>query len=106
MDRWTPENHNASYPRITNDTQINYSTSSFWLQDASSVLLKNITLGYNLPTQLTTKVGIEKVKVYFSGENLLTFSKLDGIDPEAPSSNRGAYYGNEKNVTLGLRVSF
>ena len=55
LDRWTPENHNASYPRITKDTQINYSTSSFWLQDASYVRLKNITLGYNLPTQLTMK---------------------------------------------------
>ena len=96
LDRWTPENHNASYPRITKDSQINFSTSSFWLQDASYVRLKNISLGYNIPSVLTQKIGIDKVKVYISGENLLTFSGLEGIDPEAPASNRGAYYGNVK----------
>ena len=106
LDRWTPENHNASYPRITKDSQINFSTSAFWLQDASYVRLKNISLGYNIPSVLTQKIGIDKVKVYISGENLLTFSGLEGIDPEAPASNRGAYYGNVKKVSLGLKVSF
>ena len=106
LDRWTPENHNASYPRITKDSQINFSTSSFWLQDASYVRLKNISLGYNIPSVLSQKIGIDKVKVYISGENLLTFSGLEGIDPEAPASNRGAYYGNVKKVSLGLKVSF
>ncbi len=106
LDRWTPENHNASYPRITKDSQINFSTSSFWLQDASYVRLKNISLGYNIPSVLTQKIGIDKVKVYISGENLLTFSGLEGIDPEAPASNRGAYYGNVKKVSLGLKVLF
>lgn len=106
LDRWTPENHNASYPRITKDSQINFSTSSFWLQDASYVRLKNISLGYNIPSVLTQKIGIDKVKVYISGENLLTFSGLEGIDPEAPASNRGAYYGNVKKVSLGLKVSY
>ena len=106
LDRWTPENHNASYPRITKDSQINFSTSSFWLQDASYVRLKNISLGYNIPSVLTQKIGIDKVKVYISGENLLTFSGLEGIDPEAPASNRGAYYRNVKKVSLGLKVSF
>lgn len=106
LDRWTPENHNASYPRIIKDSQINFSTSSFWLQDASYVRLKNISLGYNIPSVLTQKIGIDKVKVYISGENLLTFSGLEGIDPEAPASNRGAYYGNVKKVSLGLKVSF
>ena len=106
LDRWTPENHNASYPRIAKDSQINFSTSSFWLQDASYIRLKNISLGYNIPSVLTQKIGIDKVKVYISGENLLTFSGLEGIDPEAPASNRGAYYGNVKKVSLGLKVSF
>ena len=106
LDRWTPDNHNASYPRITKDSQVNFSTSSFWLQDASYVRLKNISLGYNIPSAPTQKIGVDKVKVYLSGENLLTFSGLEGIDPEAPASNRGAYYGNVKKVSLGLKVSF
>lgn len=106
LDRWTPENHNASYPRITKDSQINYETSSFWLQDASYVRLKNVSLGYNLPKSLLNKVGVEKIKVYIAGENLFTFSGLDGLDPEAPSDNRGAFYSNVKKVSLGLKVSF
>lgn len=106
LDRWTPDNHNASYPRITKDTQINYQTSSFWLQDASYVRMKNITIGYNLPKSLLHKVGVERVKVYVSGENLLTFTGLDGIDPEAPTTNRGAFYSNVKKISLGLKVSF
>ena len=106
LDRWTPDNHNASYPRMTKDTQINYSTSSFWLQDASYVRLKTVSLGYNLPKTITNIIGIEKAKVYLAGENLLTFSGLDGIDPEAPTSNRGAYYGNVKKVSVGIKVTF
>lgn len=106
MDRWTPENHNASYPRITKSSQTNFVTSSFWLEDASYVRLKNISLGYNLPKSLLTKIGIEKAKVFVSGENLLTFSGLDGVDPESPSDTRGAFYSNVKKISLGLKVSF
>ena len=105
LDRWTPENHNASYPRITKNSQINFSTSSFWLQNASYIRLKNLSLGYNVPASIIEKLGISKLKVYLSGENLLTFTDLDGIDPEG-SSGRGAYYGNVKKISLGLKVSF
>lgn len=106
LDRWTPDNHNASYPRITKDSQINFETSSFWLQDASYVRLKNISLGYNLPKSLIGRVGVEKVKIYVAGENLFTFSGLDGLDPEAPSDTRGAFYSNVKKISLGLKVQF
>ena len=106
LDRWTPENHNASYPRLTRSSQINFSTSSFWLEDASYVRLKNITLGYNLPKSLLSKVGIERAKVFVAGENLFTISGLDGLDPESPSDTRGAFYSNVKKISLGLKVSF
>ena len=106
LDRWTPENHNASYPRLTRSSQTNFATSSFWLEDASYVRLKNISLGYNLPKSLLTKIGVEKAKVFVSGENLLTFSGLDGLDPESPSDTRGAFYSNVKKISLGLKVSF
>lgn len=106
LDRWTPTNMDATYPRITKDSQINFQTSSFWLQDASYVRLKNVSFGYNLPKSILDKLNIDRVKVFVSGENLLTFTGLDGIDPEAPSSNRGAFYSNVKKVSLGLKVSF
>ncbi len=106
LDRWTPDHHNASYPLMRKDNQINYQKNSFWLQDASYVRLKNIALGYNLPKVLVAKIGMEKVKVYVAGENLLTFTGLDGIDPEASTNGRGAYYSNLKKVSLGLKVTF
>ncbi len=106
LDRWTPENHNASYPRLTKSLQTNFATSSFWLQNASYVRLKNISLGYNLPKGWLSKAGIERVKLFLSGENLLTFSALEGLDPESPSDTRGAFYSNVKKITFGLKVSF
>lgn len=106
LDRWTPEHHNASYPRVTKSTQVNFAVSSFWLEDASYVRLKNISLGYNLPKSLLSKVNIDAVKVYVAGENLLTFCGLDGIDPESPSDTRGAFYSNVKKVSVGLKVTF
>ncbi|MDD7447762.1 MAG: TonB-dependent receptor [Phocaeicola sp.] len=106
LDRWTPENHNASYPRLTRNFQDNFTTSSFWVEDASYVRLKNLTLGYNLPKAFVNKYGIEKARVFFSGENLLTFSGLDGLDPESPSDTRGGFYSNVKKVSLGLKLTF
>lgn len=106
LDRWTPEHHNASYPRVTRSSQINFATSSFWLEDCSYVRLKNITLGYNLPKKWINKIGLDGLKVFFTGENLITFSGLDGIDPETPTSNRGAFYSNVKKLSFGLKLSF
>lgn len=106
LDRWTPEHHNASYPRLTRSSQTNFVTSSFWLQDASYVRLKNITLGYTLPKAWLDKAGISNAKIFFTGENLLTFTGLDGgIDPEE-SDERGWSYGNVKKLSLGVKLSF
>lgn len=109
-DRWCAENPNGTYPRLyenssnSPDVQV---TNSFWCEDASYVRLKNLTLGYTIPSAITTKVGINKLRVYFNGENLLTFSSLfdKNIDPEAPQG-RGAYYANVRKLSLGLKVTF
>lgn len=106
LDRWTPDNHDASYPRLTISDQKNFETSSFWLQNTSYVRLKNLTLGYTLPTALTSKAGIERVKVFLTGENLFTIDGLDGIDPESPADTRGGYYSNVRKYSLGLKVTF
>ena len=107
MDRFHATNNpNGNFPRLSLTSQINYQVSSFWLEDASYVRLKNISLGYNLPKSLLNHVGIEKAKVYIAGENLLTFSGLDGLDAESPSDTRGAFYSNVKKVSLGLKVTF
>ena len=106
LDRWTPENHDATYPRITRTDQTNFTTSSFWLQDASYVRLKNLTLGYTMPKAWMTKLGVANAKVFLSGENLFTITGLDGgIDPEE-ASERGWSYGNVKKISVGVRLSF
>lgn len=106
LDRWTPDNHNASYPRVTCSSQTNFVTSSFWLQDASYVRLKNLTLGYTLPQAWLTKAGIANAKVFLTGENLFTFTGLDGgIDPEE-SNERGWSYSNVKKLSVGVKLSF
>lgn len=105
MDRWTPEHHNASYPRVTLGTQTNYVTSSFWVKDASYVRLKNLTIGYNVPKDWLSKLGVASAKLFLSGENLFTITGLDDIDPEE-GNERGWSYGNVKKFSLGLRVSF
>lgn len=106
LDRWTPDNHDASYPRLTISDQKNFETSSFWLQNTSYVRLKNLSIGYTLPTAFTNKAGIERVKVFITGENLFTITGLDGIDPESPADTRGDYYSNVRKYSLGLKVTF
>lgn len=107
LDRWTPTNHDASYPRITMADQINYQFSSYWLQDASYVRLKNLTLGYNVPKELLSKINLTRVKVFITGENLFTITGMDSLDPEsAPSNARGALYSNVRKISLGLKVGF
>ncbi|WP_288207829.1 TonB-dependent receptor [uncultured Parabacteroides sp.] len=107
LDRWTPTNHNASYPRITISDQINYQFSSYWLEDASYVRLKNLTIGYNIPKTLLSKVNLSRVKVFITGENLFTITGMDSLDPEsAPKSSRGGLYSNVRKISLGLKVGF
>lgn len=107
LDRWTPTNHNASYPRITMADQINYQFSSYWLEDASYVRLKNLTIGYNIPKNLLNKINLERVKVYVTGENLFTITGMDSLDPEsAPSNSRGGLYSNVRKISVGLKVGF
>lgn len=106
MDRWTPEHHDATYPRVTRSSQTNFAVSSFWLQDASYVRLKNLTIGYTLPKEWLAKVGISNAKLFFTGENLFTFTGLDGgIDPEE-GNERGWSYSNVKKLSVGVKVSF
>lgn len=101
---WTPDNRNAEYPRLsTQSSSNNAQISDFWKRDASYLRLKNVYLGYNLPSVWVKKVALSGIKIYVSGTNLLTFSKLKYIDPEAPSVNNG-YYPQQRVFSLGVNV--
>jgi len=107
-DRWTFENPNpnAKYPRLTYDETYNQSNfSSYWLEDASYLRLKNIQLGYVLPKNLLSKLRVDRCRIYFSGENLLTFTDFFGAyDPETPVSG-GGYYPVAKTVSFGISLT-
>ncbi|MFD1143661.1 SusC/RagA family TonB-linked outer membrane protein [Larkinella insperata] len=80
--------------------------STYFLKDASYLRLKNIYLGYTLPTALTKRVGINRLKVFLAGDNLLTFTKYPDLDPERASDGWHAQYPQLKVLSMGLNVGF
>lgn len=109
-DSWTPDNHDASMPRIFYDTNSASSSrsvqSDFWLQDTSYLRLKNLQLGYTLPKGWLNSVGVENIRIYYSVENLLTFDKMKiNIDPES-TSQRLSSYPLLRTHAFGVNVTF
>lgn len=105
-DRWTPDNPNATFPRFAFNETNNEQTSSFWMKDASYARLKNVQLGYSLPGSVLESLRIQKLRIYFSGQNLLTLDKFwDGYDVEAPVGN-GGFYPLVKTYSFGLDFRF
>ena len=106
-NRWTADNQGAKYPRSTPSPYANNTKSSdFWMVNTSFLRLKTATIGYTLPKSLTSRLHIAGVRIYASGQNLLTFSKLKYIDPELGYSNRENAYPVMKTTTFGLDVTF
>ena len=110
LDRYnvvTNPNLNASYPRLTYNTSFNQSTfSTYWMEDASYMRLKNIQLGYTFPEKWMKKARIDKLRIYLSADNLFTVSKyFYAYDPETPVS-KGGYYPQVKTFVIGLNLNF
>jgi len=131
MDFWTSDNPDAFYPNpapvsesastisnmaglsnSANGTGRNFYPQDKYLLNLAYLRLKNLTLGYTIPAALTQKVSIEKVRIYFSGQNLFEFRKTDiPIDPEITSGSptQSAYYGRTmpftRTLSVGVQVS-
>jgi TonB-dependent starch-binding outer membrane protein SusC len=117
LDRWTPTNTNTDVPkRSLSRTQ---RVSTRWVYDGSYARLKNLALGYNLPMNKVKINGVNKIRLYGSAQNILTFTKYPGYDPEVnynssgsgsnANRNLGLDYGsypNAKSYTIGLNVGF
>lgn len=83
LNAWTPENKNTSVPRaVLGDPNGNARESDRFLEDGDFIRLRNIQLGYSIPKNIIGKIGFEKTRFYVSGDNLLTWTKYDGVDPE------------------------
>lgn len=107
-DAWTPQNTGAQYPRLLPATNSpNWRTSEQWLFDASYLRLRNVTLGYNFPSAVLEQINMQGLKIYVSGQNLLTFDNMpDGIDPVIPNNTDGNFYPIASTYTVGLSVRF
>ncbi|MDW7690610.1 TonB-dependent receptor [Flammeovirgaceae bacterium SG7u.111] len=107
---WSPENTGSDIPRLSlNDNNNNFGTESDWyLEDASYLRLKNLTIGYNLPATVLEKAKISKFRLYFTGTNLLTFTDYSGMDPEL-IVNHGidmGRYPQSRSFIVGLNLGF
>ena len=102
LDRWTPSNPDASYPRLALGNNLNnYApVSSYWLHDASYMRLKNVELGYTLPLNWSSRVRLQGVRFFASGTNLLTFSQYDRVDPEIFN----AAYPQQRLINFGVNL--
>lgn len=111
MDYWTEENTDAYWPRpyYTNWEDKNHQTQTRYLQNGAYLRLKSLQFGYTLPVNLTQKVKISNLRIYVSGENLLTFTNLITVfDPELTGGQHGSgtMYPLQKVLSLGLNVTF
>ena len=114
LNMWTPENPNSEIPihRGTSKDHVNYlGTTDLWLEDGSYLRLRVATLGYNFPKNLTEKIGVNKLRIYASGQNLLTFTKYTGFDPEVGGNvaTRGLDLGRypiSKQILFGVQLDF
>lgn len=99
---------------IVKDPNLNYSTySDYFIEDGSYLKLKNVTLGYTFPRKWTRKAKIDRLRIYVTGSNLLTFTGFTGLDPEfagAAKTAYGVYYGSTypqtRMVAFGVDISF
>lgn len=110
---WTPSNTTARTP--INENVSNFSTNAavndYYLEDGSYLRLKNLQIGYTLPTSLTNKVKIDRLRIYFQGTNLFTLTKYTGLDPEIIGGDSGfgvdeGIFPTVKQFLFGLNVNF
>ena len=107
-DTWSETNRDAYFPapHVSTNTKQNVLAQSRYVQDGSYIRLKNLTLNYNIPSTLLSKVGMSSASVYVSGMNLFEFTSMrKPLDPEVRPTLTQEYY-KQRIYSLGLKVSF
>ena len=100
------ENPNAPYPRLSYGYNLNnQQSSSFWLRNGRFLRLKNLDIGYTLPKPMVNTIHLESVRIYISGQNLITWSPFKLWDPELDSRQRGQIYPITRSLTAGIQIS-
>lgn len=111
LDYWMPDNVNAYFPRNYPLGGVNYgisrSTQTKYMLNGAYMRVKNITLGYSLPTALLSKLRIDKLRLFVAGENILDFNEYpDGINTELQNKSNGATYPYMRSFSAGLNLTF
>lgn len=115
LDRWTPENTDAKYPRIGFSSQtVGNQFVDTMLEDGSYVRLSNVTLGYTLPAKWVSQRGFRTTRVYVTGNNLYTWTDYSGYNPDVSGMgvgniNRGVDVGAyplARSITVGINVGY
>ena len=111
LNYWSPDNTDAYFarPYLTAENLKNQQVQTRYLQDASYIRLKNLQIGYSLQNNIVRRLGMDKVRIYIGGENLLTFSGImDSFDPETNINANSAYliYPLSRTVSTGINITF
>ena len=111
MDRWHGEGTSDRIPRIVagQPNTNNWRVSDLWVRNGDFVRMRNIQLGYTLPQHITQMASIQNLRLWVGGENLLTFTRFEGLDPEIGSASGVSRMGNypqARTVNFGLGVTF
>ncbi|WP_108422727.1 SusC/RagA family TonB-linked outer membrane protein [Flagellimonas amoyensis] len=102
---YTPEYPSTEYPRPKPDTHLHL--YSFAVRDASYMRLRTLTLGYNIPKETFSKIGLQNAKVYVTGTNLFTFTDFRSYSPEQnPVNGEETAFPETRNITLGIKLGF
>jgi len=101
---WSVSNPDGIWPRLAGPGN-NVTTTSFWLDNLSYLRIKNIQIGYNLPKKWMAKLSVDNLRIFASGENLATFTKFRGLDPER-MGNASDMYPLNKSFSIGINLGF
>ena len=108
-NRWSPANPNGTFPRVDERASASISggqyRNDFWLNNTAFLRLKNIELGYTLPTSLLSKAKIQSVRFYTNAFNVFTVTKVKDYDPEG-NSESGQFYPQQRIINLGASIKF
>lgn len=107
LDRWTGEGTSNSIPRaIYSDPNKNTRTSTRFIEDGKYLRLKNLTLGYTLPSVISKKASLSNLRIYMSAQNLFTLTKYSGFDPEVSGGVDNSNYPLTRTVSFGVDIKF
>ncbi len=108
LNRWTDKGTSNTMPRaVFNDPNKNTRVSNRFIEDGSYLRIKNVTIGYTLPKSIANKAKLSSARIYLSGQNLLTFTRYTGFDPEVGVNGIDlSVYPVTRTISAGINLNF